>query len=128
MIKVHFKDLEPSEIAKEAAIERIEEIVSQFPDLAKSQIHITLSMQNSPTQAGPDEFSVKFRTTGGRYRGIIVEKGAESLYKALALLIENLLERLNRFGDKARVKQIKSGRKLKKARFEADIDPSNPAN
>ena len=112
MIKVIFKDLEKSELAKEAAIEHVETLISRFPDLEGSKITMTLSMDNSPTQAGPDLFSVKFQCKSGKYKGVILEKYASNYYKALAALSDNLLERLNRFGDKKRVQNRKKARQL----------------
>lgn len=71
---------------------------------------MTLSMDNSPSQAGPDVFSVKIQCHGGRYSGVILEKSAATLYVALADLVDHLLERLNRYGDKSRVKRIHKAR------------------
>jgi ribosome-associated translation inhibitor RaiA len=112
MINVVFKNLEKSELAKEAATERMESIVEKFPDLHSSQIKVTLEMQNSPHQAGPDFFVVKTQLNSGRYRGLRVEKSAQNLYVALAAVVEHMLELLNRFGDRARVKSRSSARKF----------------
>ncbi len=112
MVKVIFKDLERSELAKDAAIEHVQTLISRFPDLEDSKITMTLSMDNSPTQPGPDLFAVKFQCKSGKYKGVILEKYASNYYKALALLSENLLERLNRFGDKKRVQNRKKAREL----------------
>ena len=87
MINVVFKNLEKSELAKEAATERMESIVEKFPDLHSSQIKVTLEMQNSPHQAGPDFFVVKTQLNSGRYRGLRVEKSAQNLYVALAAVV-----------------------------------------
>jgi len=105
MIKITFKNLERSELAKEIVEERFVEVVERFPELQRTQIHVTLKMENSPRQAGPDLFKVKTRITGGKYQGVILEKEAPSLYTALAEVVEHLLERLNRHGDKKRVRE-----------------------
>lgn len=112
MIQVKFKNLEKSEMAREAAQERIEILVEKFPDLSKCKIQITLEMQNSPLQAGPDLFKVKLHITRGRYDGITVEKSDASLYVALAEVIEHMLEKLNRFGDRKRVQERTKARKF----------------
>jgi ribosome-associated translation inhibitor RaiA len=112
MIKVNFKNLEKSSLAVEAAEERLGELVERFPVLNGSELQVTLSMENSPRQAGPDLFGVKVRIQGGRYHGVILEKKAASLYVALADVSEHLLERLNRFGDKTRVKNRAQERRL----------------
>jgi|GEM_PF-310175 len=116
MVQVIFKDLEKSELARESALERIEAVVNRFPDLSEGRLVVTLSMQNSPVQAGPDVFTVKVHCRGGRYRGITLEKSAPNLYAALADVVEHMLERLNRFGDHARVKGRKKARKLARKR------------
>lgn len=112
MIYVTFKNLDRSELAKEAVAERLDAIVEKFPDLQKSRINVTLEMQNSPQQTGPDLFIVKAQLKGGRYDGLRVEKSAQSLYVALADLVEHMLELLNRFGDRARVKARNNARKF----------------
>lgn len=112
MIHIKFKNLEKSEMAREAVHDRIETLVEKFPDLSQSKIQITLEMENSPTQAGPDLFKVKIHLARGRYNGITVEKSDASLYVALADLIDHMLEKLNRFGDRARVKERTRARKI----------------
>ena len=112
MIQVKFKNLERSEMAREAAQDRIEALIVKFPDLSKSKIQVTLEMENSPTQTGPDVFKVKLRISGARYDGVTVEKADSNLYVALADVIEHMLENLNRFGDRARVKQRTNARQV----------------
>lgn len=112
MIHVKFKNLEKSELAREAAQERIETLIAKFPDLGQSRIQITLEMQNSPTQAGPDVFKVKVHVTRSRYNGITVEKASPNLYVALADVVDHMLETLNRFGDRKRVKERRHARQI----------------
>lgn len=104
MIRIVFKNLERSELAKEAVENQLSNMVERFPDLEKSTLHVTLSMDNSPRQAGPDLFRVKIRISGSKYHGLILEKEAPSLYSALRDVHEHLLELLNRRGDKVRTK------------------------
>ncbi len=111
MMQVFFKNLDKSEFAKEAALERLETVIHRFPDLSASRIFVTLSMENSPTQAGPDLFRVKVHCRGGRYKDVTLEKTAPNLYAALAEVVEHFLERLNRFGDRERVKNRTASRK-----------------
>lgn len=112
MIQVKFKNLEKSEMAREAAQDRIEALIVKFPDLSKSKIQVTLEMENSPIQTGPDLFKVKLHISGARYDGVTVEKEDSNLYVALADVIEHMLENLNRFGDKARVKERANAREI----------------
>ncbi len=117
MIKVTFKNLESSVLAREAAIERIETLVEKFEHLQKSRISVTLEMENSPIQAGPDLFKVKVQVNGGRYQGVRIQKSAASLYVALADVVDHMLEALNRFSDKERVTERSKAR-----RFRAQIE------
>ena len=105
MIQIKFKNLEKSEMAREAVEERVETLFQKFPDLSASKIQITLEMENSPSQAGPDLFRVKLHVARGRYDGIVVDKADSSLYVALAEVIDHMLEKLNHIGDRLRVKE-----------------------
>lgn len=113
MIKVTFKNLESSELAREAAVERIKAVAEKFEQLNESRIVVTLEMQNSPIQAGPDLFTVKVQVNGGRYQGVRIVKSASNLYVALADVVDHMLETLNRFSDKARVTERSKARKLR---------------
>lgn len=103
MIRIIFRNLDRSELAKEAVMERMDQLIKKFPDLDGCLLNVTLEMQTSPLKAGPDNFSVKVRVATGRYKGLTLTKTASSLYLALADVVEHLLEALNRFGDRARV-------------------------
>lgn len=112
MIHIVFKNLEASELARSAVLQRIEHVVEKFPGLSDHKITTTLSMDNSPTQPGPDLFGVRLRIAGKYYSGIEIEKKSSNLYLALSALCESLLETLNRQGDKKRVKNRKSLRNI----------------
>ena len=114
MIIVAFKNLEKSELARDAVIERLDHLVDKFENLKVSHIRVTLEMENSPTQAGPDLFSVKVQVRGGIYDGVKITKSSSSLYVALADVADHLLEVLNRFTDKLRVKNRSRARKYLK--------------
>lgn len=111
-MKIVFKNLEKSEIAKDAVRERISELIEKFADLKKSSVLVTLEMHNSPQQAGLDSFSISLRVSGGRYDGINLTKHSSSLYIALADLVEHALESLNRYSDKKRVVERNMHRKF----------------
>ena len=112
MTRIHFRNLEKSELAREAAIERFETVKERFPELRNSDLRVTLSMENSPLNPGPDMFSVKVHCKGGIYSDLILEKSAPNLYAALAEAVDYMLERLNRFSDKKRVKSRKNDRRF----------------
>lgn len=113
-IEIKFKNLEKSELAQDIVRERLSQIIEKFDDLAVSKIMVTLEMENSPFQAGPDVFKVKTYIKNGRYKGIMVTKSNSNLYIALAEVVDHLLEVLNRFGDKQRVKERNKARKFVK--------------
>lgn len=112
MIQIKFKNLEKSELAREAVADRVEALIEKFPELEKSKILVTLEMENSPSQAGPDVFKIKFHIKGGRYDGITVEKADSNLYIALADIVDHMLEKFNRFGDRIRVKERTRARRI----------------
>lgn len=112
MIQVKFKNLERSELALEAVVDRIESIVEKFEDLRRGRIIVTVEMDNSPAKSGPDVFNVKLHIPNGRYRGVTVTKSDSNMYKALADLADHMLEKLNRTGDRERVKERKRARKI----------------
>lgn len=116
MIRIIFKGLDKSELAKEAVHVRIQTIMDRFPDLEGHKITLTLSMDNSQFKPGPDLFKVKLVITGKKYGGVVLEKSAMSLYSALMDVATHTLERLNRFGDKQRIKNRTLARKLLKIR------------
>lgn len=112
MIRIIFKNLDESELAKDVVYERIQTTIERFPDLENHRLTVTLSMDNSPLKPGPDLFIVKLLIAGNKYKNIVLEKSAMSLYAALADVVEHTLERLNRFGDKQRIKSRNLSRKF----------------
>lgn len=112
MIRIVFKNLDESIIAKEAVQNCAIATLNRFPDLENHQLTYTLSMDNSQFKPGPDLFKVKVVIKGKKYGGIILQKSASSLYTALAELYESTHERLNRFGDRQRVKKRAQARKI----------------
>lgn len=110
MIKLIFKNLENSSLVREIVQDRLGHIQEKFPDLKKHRIYVTLSMDNSSFQAGPDEFGVKVHIAGQKFGSLTIEKKAASLYIALAEVSEAILELLNRRTDKLRVKSRSQSR------------------
>ncbi len=113
-MKIVFRNLGKSSVAKSAVKERLGDMVEKFPRLVNHQIVVTLFMENSPAQPGPDSYGVKVLIRGSKYRDIALTKSASSLFHALAEVREHLLEVLNRFGDKCRVARRRKERKHRK--------------
>lgn len=113
MINVIFRNLEKSELAKEIVNERLQGLMEKFPELGEHTLNVTLSMQNSPTQSGPDFFTVKVYINGPKFMNLSIEKSAPNLYLSLAEVCDHLLELLNRDGDKKRVRARKKERQFR---------------
>lgn len=122
MIQVKFKNLEKSDLVRTVVTERLQALVDKFEDLEKSTLKVILEMQNSPTQPGPDVFVVKLLISGGRFKGTFIQKSSANLYSALADLIDHMLEKLNRAGDKKRVVGRSQARKLHRERLDVSFD------
>lgn len=110
MIQVIFKDLESSDLARDITREKMQAVAARFPDLLASRLTVTLSMQNSPVQPGPDFFTVKAHCHSGRYRNLTLEKSGPTLYAALAEVADHMLELLNRFRGRTRSRRRKPAR------------------
>lgn len=113
MLQIKFKNIDKSDLIHESVHQRLQSLVEKFPPLERGQINVTLEMENSPLQAGPDLFKVKLHVIRGRYDGVFVEKSNANLYVALAEVVDLMLEKLNRMGDKKRVKNRKEARSLR---------------
>ena len=118
MDKVVFRNLEPSEMIRAAVDARLRPIIEKFPYLQNHRIQTTISMENSPVQPGPDQFTVKIRIQGTRIHSLILEKSNLNFHSALAEVAEHLLEALNRAGDRERT--------LRRRRI-GHLDIPNPA-
>jgi ribosome-associated translation inhibitor RaiA len=105
MIRIHFKSMDPSPFVEAVVLERLEHLKGKFPGLQRAKIKINLAMENSPIHPGPDLFTARIQILHGRYSGILVCKSAPNLYAAIADLMDHMLERLNRHGDRKRVKE-----------------------
>lgn len=122
MIQVRFRHLDRSEILENAVIERFDALVEKFPSLKQSRIQVVLAMENSPFQAGPDLFQVKILLVGGRLGGVTLVKEDANFYRALALAAEGMLERLNRAGDKQRVRKLSKARRHRREQKRLALD------
>lgn len=114
-MRIVFRNIEKSEFAKEAVEERLGDMVEKFPKLNGHKITVTLFMENSPVQPGPDSFGVKVLIQGRFFKAISLCKTSPSLYLALADVREHLLEVLNRSSDRVRVFERKKERKYRAA-------------
>lgn len=113
MIQVKFKNLKKSEFIKDNIVQKIESVVNKFSIFKDKNTTVTVEMENSPFQAGPDLYNVKLQINRGKHRGINLKKSSSNLYLALATVSDHLFEILNRALDKERTVKIKKSRKAK---------------
>lgn len=119
MVKIIFKDVESSIFTRILTEERLENISKKFPQLENHTLTVTLSMENSPLQPGPDIYSVHLRVSGPKFRRVFLKKKSRSFYLAIADLSESLLEVLSRAGERSRVAQrTKARREREKLKFD----------
>lgn len=121
MTNVKFKNLDSSALARDAVSERLDTIAEKFPDLRDSRVEAVVEMHNSPFKSGPDLFTVRVQILNGRYRGVAIAKSNSNMYLALWAVVEKLLERLNRFGDRTRVNDLKKARANMNRFYESEM-------
>ena len=97
-------------MAKSIVLAKIEEAVAKFPELRRHKIFATLTMDNSPVQAGPDSFSFKLMIDGKFFKKIIIEKQGSTLYEAITEVVHVLVERLHRAAGKMRAIKLAHAR------------------
>lgn len=106
-MKIVFKNLDRSELISDVARTRIHTALARFPKANPRSVCVTIGMENSPLQPGPDLFKVRVEIVGGLYHGVILEREAADPYDGIASLSDGLLERLNRYSDRLRLKNRK---------------------
>ncbi len=92
MVKVVFKNLKKSELVREVTTERIEKTISKFSELARMAATVIVSREHSNEHSGASLFSAKLMLAGNGHKPLILEKRAESLYQALALVTDRAAE------------------------------------
>jgi hypothetical protein len=78
MIRIFSKNMPRSELARDLVRARISGIVDKFSALRDHRITVTLEMENSPTQAGPDSFSASSVVSGRRFRALKLKRPARN--------------------------------------------------
>lgn len=107
MVKIVFKNLEPSQFARNIVKERVEPVIEKFPSLAGHKITLTLEMENSPNQAGPDLFTISSMVTGKTFKNLKIKKSSGNFYLATAELADGFNELLSRESDRLLKKKRK---------------------
>lgn len=104
MLRIIFRNMRPSELIRAIIKIRFEPILKKFPEIRRHSVSFSVAMENSPFKTGPDLFSLKMRIHGKKYKDIFLNKSSPNFYMALAEVQDHLLERLNRYGDRSRVR------------------------
>jgi hypothetical protein len=112
MMRIIFRNMDRSQLAIEVISERMQSVFDKFKRLNPLDVTMTLKMDNSPVQAGPDLFCLKFYCNRGTFKGLAIEKRSPNLYIGLADLVDTLCERLGRNAERQRHYQIDAHRKL----------------
>jgi len=113
MVRVVFKNLEKSEFIRGIVTEKISHALEKFPELENATATVTVGMENSPVQAGPDLFQVKIILLSRGLKPIVLEKQAPSPYQASAILSDRLFEVLHRAVEKRRERSRSERRRWK---------------
>lgn len=109
MLKIVFKNLEPSQLARDIVKEKIEPVIDKFSCLAGHKITLTIEMENSPFQAGPDLFTISSMVTGKTFKNLRLKKSSQNFYHATAELVDGFNGLLGRESERL----FKNPRKLK---------------
>jgi ribosome-associated translation inhibitor RaiA len=111
MIKVVFKNLDKSELARNIVTDRLNPVLEKFPKTKGHRITVTLEMENSPAQAGLDYFKVSTMITGPLYKNIKLEKSSENLYLATAAASDGIQALLGK--QTLRLRKVNKSGKIK---------------
>ncbi len=114
IVKIVFKNMESSQFVKGFIHERINPILDKFSSLQGHRITLTIEMENSPRQAGPDLFTVSSMVSGKIYKGLKVKRSSANFYLATAELAESLNQILGRESDRHFKNHFKSHLKSNK--------------
>ena len=69
-MKIVFRNMDRSELARDIVRDRMEPAFEKFPNLRKGDVSVTMTMHNSPVHPGPDLFAVKFVCLSGPFQEI----------------------------------------------------------
>jgi ribosome-associated translation inhibitor RaiA len=94
-MKIVFKNMEPSTLARQIVEEKLTPVIDKFPKLKLNALTVTLEMENSPAHAGPDLFTtwVVIKVPGARH--LKLKRSDMNFYRAISLLSDGLMESLS---------------------------------
>lgn len=103
MVRVMFKNLKKSDFIEDILNERVEHVLSKFPEATKGgTATAVVAMENSHLHKGADLFQVKLILLLKGMKPIILQKENGNIYQAVAVLCDRLLESLHRHFERRR--------------------------
>lgn len=103
MVRVMFKNLKKSDFIEEFLSEKVQHILSKFPEATKGgSATAVVAMENSQLHRGADLFQVKLILLLKGMKPIILQKENGNIYQAVAVLCDRLLESLHRHFERRR--------------------------
>lgn len=111
MLKIVFKNLESSSLIRWNVQRKMNNVLAKFPSLFEHRTTLTIEMQNSPKQAGPDLFTVSSMINGKLFKNLKIKRSAGNLYVAVAKLVDGLNQLLGEENDR-RYKKYKKNKNV----------------
>ncbi len=103
MVKVIFKNLAKSEMIRNIVTDKIQKTIGKFSNVEHLSSTVIVGREHSPEHTGVEWFSVKFLIHGKGIKPIVLEKRAEDLYLALAMVSDRAFELMHRSIEKERL-------------------------
>lgn len=113
MVRVVFRNIPKSEFIKDAVQEKVNHVLTKFPELGNAATTVIVGMENSPLHAGPDNFHVKVILLSKGLKPVILQKEGMTPYQAVANLADRLFEVIHRALERRREKTRSERRKWK---------------
>ncbi len=102
MVRVMFKNLKKSQFIENILDERIQHVLSKFPEAKGGTATAVVAMENSQFKKGADLFQVKLILLLKGMKPIVLIKENGNIYQAVAVLTDRLLESLHRHFERRR--------------------------
>ena len=113
MVKVVFRNLANSEVMKNVIKEKVNHILSKFPNLDNSMATVIVGQGHSPTHASSDNIQIKLILTSRGFKPVVLSKEGESATAVIALLFDRLFEVVHRALERRREKTRSARRRWK---------------
>lgn len=102
MVKVIFKNLQKSDMVREIVTEKVQHVLSKFPDLKNAAATVFVEMENSLTHPGKDDFRIKLIMASRGNKPVVIQKESDNFYQAASVLADRLFDVLHRYVEKRR--------------------------